>query len=247
MFRLLLAFAVATAGHSAPSTFVSGENYVHNLEVIEHTGAGAPQLIVVGGQTENVKADDDASYTDYGALCSDSVDGFINSDIEVSGDVVNMAVPKAYKIVYTCTNSQGKVGTSVKTVNVLDAASFKKYVIAQAKSGHALAMKNVEQDKATSSELDSTNADLMRAVHQLSALKSSPAARKIAADLAGAENEEKMLVSEQDSVDAKAGIMLHTPVVSSHSNVRGGGGDGGYSRSDDDDTDDAADDDDANR
>jgi hypothetical protein len=29
MFRLLLAFAVATAGHSAPSTFVSGESYAH--------------------------------------------------------------------------------------------------------------------------------------------------------------------------------------------------------------------------
>merc|ERR1712025_144063 len=55
-----------------------------------------------------VEASRDNNYVDAGATCSDMVDGNISQDVEVSGDVVNMAAVGTYKINYNCEDSAGQ-------------------------------------------------------------------------------------------------------------------------------------------
>merc|ERR1712137_747681 len=56
--------------------------------------------------TWHVEASRDNNYVDAGATCSDMVDGNISQDVEVSGDVVNMAAVGTYKINYNCEDSR---------------------------------------------------------------------------------------------------------------------------------------------
>merc|ERR1711935_273160 len=58
--------------------------------------------------TWHVEASRDNNYVDAGATCSDMVDGNISQDVEVSGDVVNMAAVGTYKINYNCEDSAGQ-------------------------------------------------------------------------------------------------------------------------------------------
>lgn len=61
------------------------------------------------------------NYVDEGATCSDTVDGVISELVEVSGDVVSLAVIGTYQITYDCTDSAGNEATSiVRTVKVYD-------------------------------------------------------------------------------------------------------------------------------
>jgi hypothetical protein len=55
----------------------------------------------------HVEATRDNNYVDAGAACSDMVDGNLNPDVEVSGDVVNMAAVGTYVIEYNCEDSAG--------------------------------------------------------------------------------------------------------------------------------------------
>merc|ERR1711990_517811 len=71
--------------------------------------------------TWKVEASRDNNYVDAGATCSDMVDGNISQDVEVSGDVVNMAAVGTYKINYNCEDSAGqKALTATRTVVVED-------------------------------------------------------------------------------------------------------------------------------
>merc|ERR1711865_871328 len=55
------------------------------------------------------------------AICSDQVDGIISQDVEVSGDVVNMAKRGTYKINYNCKDAAGNSATQLtRTVHVND-------------------------------------------------------------------------------------------------------------------------------
>merc|ERR1712070_548681 len=68
-----------------------------------------------------VEASRDNNYVDAGATCSDMVDGNISQDVEVSGDVVNMAAVGTYKINYNCEDSAGqKANQATRTVIVED-------------------------------------------------------------------------------------------------------------------------------
>merc|ERR550537_402877 len=68
----------------------------------------------------NIEASRDNNYVDAGATCSDMVDGNISQDVEVSGDVVNMAAVGTYLINY-CEDSAGqKALTATRTVVVED-------------------------------------------------------------------------------------------------------------------------------
>merc|ERR1711898_15443 len=61
------------------------------------------------------------NYVDAGATCSDMVDGNISQDVEVSGDVVNMAAVGTYKINYNCEDSAGQTAIqATRTVVVRD-------------------------------------------------------------------------------------------------------------------------------
>merc|ERR1712072_1614746 len=71
--------------------------------------------------TWKVEASRDNNYVDAGATCSDMVDGNISQDVEVSGDVVNMAAVGTYLINYNCEDSAGqKALTATRTVVVED-------------------------------------------------------------------------------------------------------------------------------
>merc|ERR1712021_219205 len=61
------------------------------------------------------------NYVDAGATCSDMVYGNISQDVEVSGDVVNMAAVGTYKINYNCEASAGQTAfPATRTVIVED-------------------------------------------------------------------------------------------------------------------------------
>jgi len=71
--------------------------------------------------TYQLEASRDSNYVDAGATCSDMVDGNISQDVEVSGDVVNMAAPGTYKITYNCVDSADQSAIpAVRTVVVKD-------------------------------------------------------------------------------------------------------------------------------
>merc|ERR1712070_288044 len=71
--------------------------------------------------TWHVEASRDNNYVDAGATCSDMVDGNISQDVEVSGDVVNMAADGTYKINYNCEDSAGQTAVqATRTVVVQD-------------------------------------------------------------------------------------------------------------------------------
>merc|ERR1711904_207958 len=68
-----------------------------------------------------VEASRDNNYVDAGATCSDMVDGNISQDVEVSGDVVNMAAVGTYRINYNCEDSAGQTAVpATRTVIVED-------------------------------------------------------------------------------------------------------------------------------
>jgi hypothetical protein len=67
------------------------------------------------------EASRESNYVDSGATCTDMVDGNISQDVEVSGDVVNMANPGTYRISYNCKDSAGQeADTAIRTVVVKD-------------------------------------------------------------------------------------------------------------------------------
>merc|ERR1712137_1228658 len=71
--------------------------------------------------TWHVEASRDNNYVDAGATCSDMVDGNISQDVEVSGDVVNMAAVGTYMINYNCEDSAGQTAVqATRTVVVQD-------------------------------------------------------------------------------------------------------------------------------
>merc|ERR1712196_220099 len=61
------------------------------------------------------------NYVDAGATCSDEVDGNISQDVEVSGDVVNLARVGVYTIKYNCQDSAANTADeATRTVVVQD-------------------------------------------------------------------------------------------------------------------------------
>jgi len=66
-----------------------------------------PIIEVLDGDDLHVEATKEDSYVDAGATCYDLIDGNLNREVSVTGDVVNLAKPGAYTIKYDCKNSQG--------------------------------------------------------------------------------------------------------------------------------------------
>lgn len=76
---------------------------------------------MLDGDDLHVEATRDDNYVDAGATCQDLVDGNLNRNVRVSGDVVNLAVPGAYHIKYDCTNIEGVAAwTAERVVYVQD-------------------------------------------------------------------------------------------------------------------------------
>jgi hypothetical protein len=80
-----------------------------------------PIIDVLGKDVLEIQANHDNNYVDNGATCSDQVDGPISQDVEVSGDVVNLAKVGAYKIAYNCKDAAGNAAEpATRIVNVVD-------------------------------------------------------------------------------------------------------------------------------
>jgi len=82
-----------------------------------------PKITVIGANPlmTDVQHETKGWYIDAGALCSDQIDGPINENIVVSGDIVNLARPGEYKLEYHCKNYAGlKAVVQVRTVVVTE-------------------------------------------------------------------------------------------------------------------------------
>lgn len=80
-----------------------------------------PIIDILGNDEETFEASSTNNYVDSGATCWDEVDGNISEDVEVSGDVVNLARVGVYMIMYDCTDSSGRAATqATRKVTVQD-------------------------------------------------------------------------------------------------------------------------------
>lgn len=80
-----------------------------------------PIIRILGGNDLSFEASSTTNYVDSGATCKDEIDGNISEDVEVSGDVVNLARTGVYKIYYDCKDSaENKADTATRTVTVAD-------------------------------------------------------------------------------------------------------------------------------
>ena len=79
-----------------------------------------PVLTIIGDAEMTVIQDNDGTYVDQGALATDAEDGAISHLVELSGQVVNLAVPGTYTIDYDVTDSHGNSAITVqRTVTVI--------------------------------------------------------------------------------------------------------------------------------
>merc|ERR1712072_413608 len=80
-----------------------------------------PVITVLEADLQTYEATRQDNYVDAGATCSDEVDGNISQDVEVSGDVVNLARVGVYTIKYNCQDSTSNLAdTATRTVVVQD-------------------------------------------------------------------------------------------------------------------------------
>jgi hypothetical protein len=80
----------------------------------------APVLTLTGSNPATVAVG--AAYNDPGASATDSVDGNVSGQVQVSGSV-NTQVPGAYVLTYSVSDVAGNTATKQRTVNVADGAS----------------------------------------------------------------------------------------------------------------------------
>jgi len=81
----------------------------------------APVITIIGDTELWYPQCENTEYIDMGATCLDDVDGNIYSNVEVSGDVVNMRVNDEYIIHYNCKDSSNNAAIQVsRTVHVVD-------------------------------------------------------------------------------------------------------------------------------
>jgi len=79
-----------------------------------------PVLTIIGDAEMTVIQDNDGTYVDQGALATDAEDGAISHLVELSGQVVNLAVPGTYTIDYDVTDVHGNSAITVqRTVTVI--------------------------------------------------------------------------------------------------------------------------------
>jgi len=80
-----------------------------------------PVITVLEADEQTYEATRNDNYVDAGATCSDEVDGNISQDVEVSGDVVNLARVGVYTIKYNCQDSaSNEADEATRTVTVQD-------------------------------------------------------------------------------------------------------------------------------
>ena len=83
----------------------------------EHTWAldpCPPTIFIIGENPTNITQNEDFEYTDWGAVCWNGTD-WVSHEVEVSGDVVNLARVGTYLINYNC----GEAPQVTRVINVV--------------------------------------------------------------------------------------------------------------------------------
>jgi hypothetical protein len=112
-------FYLSTGGETSLSkTFGSGNNsnntsYINSLRTLDQDG---PVITLRGSSLASVIRG--ATYSDAGAYAFDAGDN-ASKTVSTPG-VVDTSVAGAYTLTYTATDSKGNVGTTTRTLNVLD-------------------------------------------------------------------------------------------------------------------------------
>jgi len=99
-----------------------GVGLIHSkCRTIQNEDHTKPVITVLEADLQTYEATRQDNYVDAGATCSDEVDGNISQDVEVSGDVVNLARVGVYTIKYNCQDSASNLAdTATRTVVVQD-------------------------------------------------------------------------------------------------------------------------------
>jgi hypothetical protein len=99
----------------------AASNSVQKCRTIKNEDHTKPVITVLEADSQTYEATRSDNYVDAGATCSDEVDGNISQDVEVSGDVVNLARVGVYTIKYNCVDSaNNKADEAKRTVTVQD-------------------------------------------------------------------------------------------------------------------------------
>merc|ERR1712054_11449 len=99
----------------------TSNNKVTKYRNLRNEDHAKPVITILGGDQMVFEASNSANYVDAGATCMDQVDGNISQDVEVSGDVVNLARVGTYKIFYNCQDTaKNRADTATRTVTVQD-------------------------------------------------------------------------------------------------------------------------------
>jgi hypothetical protein len=99
----------------------TSNNSVTKYRNLRNEDHAKPVITILGGDQMVFEASNSANYVDAGATCMDQVDGNISQDVEVSGDVVNLARVGTYKIYYNCKDTaNNKADLATRTVVVQD-------------------------------------------------------------------------------------------------------------------------------
>jgi len=99
----------------------ASKNSISKCRTVVNVDHKKPVLTVLEADSQTYEATRSDNYIDAGATCSDEVDKDISQDVEVSGDVVNLARVAVYKVLYNCQDSAGnKAVQATRTVTVQD-------------------------------------------------------------------------------------------------------------------------------
>jgi hypothetical protein len=112
---------LVTGDWSIKYTCTDKTNSVTACRKIENKDHAKPIITILEGDNDVYEATKEDNYVDAGATCQDEVDGNISQDVEVSGDVVNLARVGTYQIFYNCKDSaQNEADPATRTVVVED-------------------------------------------------------------------------------------------------------------------------------
>jgi hypothetical protein len=95
--------------------YYNGQYYTHTVPI----ASLPPVLTITGANPMFIIIDATASYTDLGASAVDADGTNLSSIVEVSGQVVNLAIIGTYTVTYTVTTTDGRSATATRTVIVL--------------------------------------------------------------------------------------------------------------------------------
>jgi hypothetical protein len=82
-----------------------------------------PVITILGLPLLTVEEATGAHYVDDSASCSDQLDGLLSESVQVTGQVVDLATPGVYHVVYHCRNSFGRAAAQQTRTVTVDAAA----------------------------------------------------------------------------------------------------------------------------